>query len=87
MRVLKCLTAAAAALALSISAAAACDDYADEMALAEAMKDSKLAQSTAAEPAFSTQASTAASAQAKPTSVAAVEAKPAADTSAPTVRQ
>ena len=86
MTIARCLTAAAAALVLSISAAAACDDYADEMALAEAMKDSKLAQSTAAQPAPATQASTSAAAQIEPTSVAAVEAKPATDVPAPTVR-
>ena len=87
MTISKCLTAAAAALALSISAAAACDDYAEEMALAEAMKDSKLAQSTAAQPAPGAQASTPASTPAEPTNVAAAEAKPASDASATTARQ
>jgi hypothetical protein len=46
LTVLKSLTVAAAVLALSISAAIACDDYEEELALAEAMKASKLAQST-----------------------------------------
>ena len=85
MTISRCLTAAAAALVLSISPVAACDDYAEEMALAEAIKASKLAQA-AAEVSPASQASTSAPAQTEPTSVAAVEAKPTTDTPAPTLR-
>ena len=84
MTALKCLTVAAAVLALSLSAAAACDDYADEMALAEAMQASKLAQSASAQPAPGMQAASPAS---EPTSVAAAETKLPADTLTGTVRQ
>ena len=80
----KCLTVAAAVLALSISAAAACDDYADEMALAEAVQASKLAQPASAQPAPGAQATSPASG---PTSVAAAETKLPADASTGTVRQ
>ena len=81
----KCLTAAAATLALSISAATACDDFDDEMALAEAVQASKLAQPASAQPAPGVQ--TATSPASEPTSVAAAETKLPADVSAGTVRQ
>ena len=42
--------AAQAMLLLSISAAAACDDYPEEMALAAARRDAKLAQTAPAQP-------------------------------------
>ena len=78
----KCLTAATAMLALSISAAAACDDFDDEMALADAMK-AKLAETASAQPAPGVQTAT----PAEPTSVAAAETKLPADTSTATARQ
>jgi hypothetical protein len=72
MTALRCLTVASAMLALSMSAATACDDYEEEMALAEAMKASKLAQTTEQPSPSSTQAT--APSPAEPTSVAAVAA-------------
>jgi len=80
MTALKCLTAAAAALVLSVSATAACDDYSEEMAMAEAVKASQVAQSVATESAPTEQAATFTPVPAQPTSLAAVEAKPATET-------
>jgi hypothetical protein len=85
MTALKCLTGAAAILALSISAAVACDDYAEEMAVAEAMKASQQAQTADAQQATGTQ--TAAPTATGPTSVAAAAAKPTTATPAGVVRQ
>jgi hypothetical protein len=45
------IAGAAALVALSVSAAAACDDYAEEMALAAAVKASEAEKSAAAQPA------------------------------------
>jgi hypothetical protein len=87
MTALKCLTGAAAILVLSISAAVACDDYAEEMAVAEAMKASQQAQTADAQQAHGTQTAAPASVATEPTSVAAIAAKPAADTPAGVVRQ
>jgi hypothetical protein len=84
MTALKCLTAATAMLAVSISAAAACDDYEEEMALAEAVQASKVAESAAPQPAPGAQATSPASG---PTSVAAAETNLPADASTGTVRQ
>jgi hypothetical protein len=44
----RCLVAAAV-LALSITGASACDDYPEELALAAAQRDAKLAQATPAQ--------------------------------------
>ena len=87
MAIAKGLTAAVAALALSISAAAACDDYDDEMAVAEAVNALKLAQSAIPQQAPSVQTASPTSTQAEPTSVAAADAKPATETPTGTVRQ
>ena len=91
----KCLIAAAV-IALSISSACACDDYPDEMALAQAQRESELARVTAQQPTTSAEAATTASATPAPTAAPAtvdsVDAKapPAAQTaqtSTGTVRQ
>lgn len=58
---------AAALLALSVSAAAACDDYAEEMAMARAVKAAEAGKTAAAQPAQAAQ----------PTEVAAPAAPPA----------
>jgi hypothetical protein len=85
MTVLKFLTAAATALALSISAAVACDDYEEELALAEAIKASKLAQATEQSAPPSAQAA-APSPPGEQTNIAAAEA-PKGETPLGTLRQ
>jgi hypothetical protein len=86
MTALKCLTAATAALALSLSAAAACD-YADSMTTAEAEKGSQVAQSAPAQSAPSATVAPYTPVPAEPTSVAAAEAKTAPDTAGGIARQ
>jgi hypothetical protein len=81
---LRCLTVVAAAFAMSLSAGAACDDYAEEMALAEAMKAAQSAQSAAAQAAPATQAP--APAATESTSVASAD-KAAAETPPAVARQ
>jgi hypothetical protein len=54
----KCLMAAAVLL-LSMSAATACDDYPEEMALAAAQRDAELAKSATAQQAPAAQVATA----------------------------
>ena len=87
---LKCATAAAVLL-LSISGASACDDYADELAMAEAQSAAKLAQSATSPPPPTAQVATPATGQPQPTGLAATEPKPAQPqttaTLAGTVRQ
>jgi hypothetical protein len=71
MAMRKCL-AATTILLLSISAAPACDDYPEEMALTAARRDAKLAQS--AQPEAAAQVATAAAGQSAPRDLAAAEA-------------
>ena len=72
------ILAAAAVLVLSAHAATACDDYADEMAMAEAQRAAKLAQTPMPQqgPSAQTAAPAAPDAQTA-TGVAAVDPKPA----------
>ncbi len=84
MAIAKCLATATAALVLSISVAGACDDFEDEMTIAEAMKAAKLARSQLAPAGPAAAPSTA---QGEPTSVAAVEPGPTQETPTATVRQ
>jgi hypothetical protein len=71
--------AAAALLALSMSGANACDDFADEMALAAAQQAAKAAQTAAVEPAAGAKVAAPALGQSEPaTSVATVAPQPAA---------
>jgi hypothetical protein len=82
MTALKCLTAAAAALTLSFSAATACDGYGQ--VTADAAKGSQVAQS---KPAPNAGAAPQTPVPAEPTSVAAAETKPATETSGGIARQ
>ena len=87
MTALKCLAAAAAALTLSVAAAVACDDYEEEMAVADAVKASKLAQSADAQAAPNAQTAAPATNLAEPTNLAAADPKPASEPAGPTARQ
>jgi hypothetical protein len=87
MPILRGSAAATAVLAVSISGAAACDDFDEQLAVTAALEAVKQAQ-TQAQPA---QAATPSANPAEPTNVAAAEAKPAptepGSTAATTVRQ
>jgi hypothetical protein len=76
MAIPKSLTAAAVFL-LSISGATACDDYAEEMALAAAQRDAELAKSATAQQEPAGQVATATPSQSAATGTAAIEPKPA----------
>ena len=68
----KHLAVAAGALLLSMSAAAACDDFAEEMAMAAAVNVAEQAKASQSRP----EVVAATPALAEPTSVAAVDPKP-----------
>jgi hypothetical protein len=87
MTALKCLTAAAAALAVSFSVAAACDGYMESTAAADAAKAPQVAQSAATEQAPTKQALPYTPIPAQPTSVAAAETKAATDAASGVARQ
>jgi hypothetical protein len=82
MAIPRCLLAAAALL-LSISGARACDDVPEEMALAAAQRDAKLAQSTPAQQEPAARVAVPAPGQSAPTGAVPVDPKtPQAQTAA-----
>jgi|GEM_PF-5718816 len=89
MRTLKALALTTAALALSLSAAAACDDLDEELALQAAMESTKLARASAEQPGDRADAATP-GAEGASSAVAAAEPAAGAQTvqaPAATVRQ
>jgi hypothetical protein len=75
MAILKGL-AVSAVLVLSISGAAACDDYEDQMALAAAIDAAKLAKAQSSQPAMAADAAAQTASPLEGTSLASVDAKP-----------
>src|SRR5262245_7272418 len=68
--------AAAAALALSVSGAAACDDYEEEMALAAAIDAAKLAKAQASQPPITADVASPAPGPSDVANLASADAKP-----------